>query len=74
MQTEWYQVEFYSGLDKKWVPLFAKCDSVAEAERKAKVLQARWQVVKVTMRREVVADDGLPQISGRDEGTGLRFR
>lgn len=55
METMWFQVEFYSELEKRWVPLFAREKSETAAKSKATALlpNAESRVVKVTLVTEV---------------------
>ena len=54
--TVWYQVEFYSDIEHRWVPLFAKEETEAGAWRKAHELleTEKKRVVKVTQTTEVM--------------------
>jgi hypothetical protein len=55
MTTSWYQVEFYSRLEKRWVPIFAKQETEAAArEQWELVAPGRRRVVKVTQIVEEV--------------------
>jgi len=54
--TVWYQVEFYSRLEQRWVPLFAKEKTREDALRRLDELLPgeNGRVVKVTQTAEVV--------------------
>ena len=54
--TTWFQVEFYSQMETRWVPLFAREKTREEAEKKARewLVDAASRVVRVTQSTEVV--------------------
>jgi hypothetical protein len=58
MTNSYYQVEFYSDLEKRWVPLFAKESSEADAWQKAYSLlpNCERRVVKITQTSEVLSE------------------
>lgn len=56
--TSWFQVEFHSFIEGRWVPLFAREKDVDEAKHKAQdwLPNARSRVVRVTQTVEVVEE------------------
>lgn len=58
--TEWYQVEFFSHLEQRWVPLFAREKTSADAQGKMRdwLGGTKSRVVKVTQTMEVVTESG----------------
>ena len=53
--TTYYQVELFSQMEKRWLALFSRVESSAEAEKMARewVSHAPSRVVKVTQSEEV---------------------
>jgi hypothetical protein len=56
--TLWYQVEFYSELEKHWVPLFSREKTEAAARELLELVKVgRRRIVKVMQTTEVVSEE-----------------
>ena len=66
MTSTYFQVEFYSYAERRWVALFAWEKSEAEAGQKARewLPDVASRVVRVTQKTEVV-EEWQPQNSGQ---------
>jgi hypothetical protein len=55
-RDQWFQVEFFSKLSKRWVPLMGKEDTkeAAEAKRLNLLGDTMGRVVKVTQTVEII--------------------
>lgn len=65
----WFQVEFYSDIEQRWVALFAREKTVEEAEKKRLdwLANSISRVTRVTQTKEVVSHgrDQWSVISGQ---------
>ncbi len=52
----WYQIEFYSDQERRWVPLFAKFPRAEDALERAKQVDPPRRVMKITQTTELVAE------------------
>ena len=55
MKESWYQVEFLSKLDGRWIPLFGRCPTLDDARDSRKWIKAgTTRIVHITREVEVI--------------------
>lgn len=55
MTEIWYQVEFHSKLEDRWIPLLGRCPSIEDARRARRHIKGeKVRIVHITRTIEVV--------------------